>query len=62
MLHNVYLPEVVKGSGSNLSSDGPQPKAPPANNTSGDIVAFWHNQNTLVDGLAQETCRDGQAR
>jgi hypothetical protein len=43
-----------------LASDGPFPVAPPAGNatTPQQVVAFWYNQATFTDGLAQETCRD----
>jgi hypothetical protein len=42
-----------------LTSDGPTPKSPPAYPKKGEaLVKFWHGQTTLVDGLAQETCRD----
>jgi hypothetical protein len=39
-----------------LQSDGPTPVPPPSGGK--DLVAFWHGQTMLVDGLAQETCRD----
>jgi hypothetical protein len=43
-----------------LSSDGSLPKAPPncPKDTRDKIVAYWQGQDTFVDGLAQETCRD----
>ena len=43
-----------------LTTDGPIPVAPPAGNatTQQQIIAFWYNQSTFMDGLAQETCRD----
>ena len=43
-----------------LTTDGPIPIAPPAGNatTPQEIIAFWFNQSTFTDGLAQETCRD----
>ncbi len=43
-----------------LTTDGPLPVAPPAGNAVGQqqIIAFWYNQTTFTDGLAQETCRD----
>jgi hypothetical protein len=43
-----------------LSTDGAYPVPPPAGNatTPQQIIAFWYNQSTFMDGLAQETCRD----
>ena len=43
-----------------LTTDGPLPVAPPTGNatTPQQIIAFWYNQSTFTDGLAQETCRD----
>jgi hypothetical protein len=43
-----------------LTSDGPLPPAPVGGNvtTTEKLYAFWGNQTTFVDGLAQETCRD----
>ncbi|WP_218148207.1 alginate lyase family protein [Lentzea xinjiangensis] len=43
-----------------LSTDGALPRTPPGSgiDTRDEIIAFWHNQSTFVDGLAQETCRD----
>ncbi|MFS8102428.1 alginate lyase family protein [Lentzea alba] len=44
-----------------LTSDGSRPKAPstcPSKDTQAEIVDYWHDQSTFVDGLAQETCRD----
>ncbi len=43
-----------------LKSDGDHPKLPPGGyiNTTEDLILFWENQTTFVDGLAQETCRD----
>jgi hypothetical protein len=99
MLRTVYLPVLVKGSGSNgnwelimtdaamgisvflddkasfnralalwrgrvpayiyLKSDGPAPLSPPGRTKSGAaLTQYWYGQSTLVDGLAQETCRD----
>jgi Alginate lyase len=99
MLRNVYLPVLLKGSGSNgnwelimtdaamgiavflddtasfnralalwrgrvpayiyLKSDGPAPLSPPGRPKSGEaLTRYWYGQTTLVDGLAQETCRD----
>jgi hypothetical protein len=39
-----------------LKTDGATPVPPPSGGK--DLVAFWHGQTMLVDGLAQETCRD----
>jgi hypothetical protein len=42
-----------------LKSDGPAPKSPPAHPKSGAaLTQYWYGQKTLVDGVAQETCRD----
>jgi len=42
-----------------LKSDGPAPKSPPGRAKSGNSLAsYWFGQSTLVDGIAQETCRD----
>ncbi|WP_225725739.1 MULTISPECIES: alginate lyase family protein [unclassified Nocardia] len=43
-----------------LTSDGPQPKIAGRNKqrTPEEITKYWYGQTTLVDGLAQETCRD----
>ncbi len=43
-----------------LTSDGAYPKAAPGtgHDTRAEIVNYWHDQNTFVDGLSQETCRD----
>jgi hypothetical protein len=43
-----------------LTTDGPLPKTPPGSgiDTRDEIVSYWHDQSTFVDGLAQETCRD----
>jgi hypothetical protein len=42
-----------------LSADGPSPVGPPGTVPGTvDIVDFWYDQVTYVDGLAQETCRD----
>jgi hypothetical protein len=43
-----------------LTSDGAYPKAPPGSGltTRAQIASYWQGQNTFVDGLAQETCRD----
>ncbi|AQU66463.1 alginate lyase family protein [Streptomyces niveus] len=100
MLRNVYLPEIINGSGSNgnwelsmneaaigiavhledrgaydktvgifrnrvpafiyLPSDGALPRTVPGSglDTRDEIVRYWHNQSTFMQGLAQETCRD----
>jgi len=39
-----------------LTSDGPNPVAPPQGNK--NWHKFWYDQTKLVDGLSQETCRD----
>jgi hypothetical protein len=43
-----------------LTSDGALPKPPPRStyDTRSEIIGYWHGQDTFVDGLAQETCRD----
>ncbi|GAA4960382.1 alginate lyase family protein [Actinoplanes utahensis] len=43
-----------------LTSDGALPKPPPGTSidTRAEIVKYWNNQTTFVDGLSQETCRD----
>ncbi|MEU0879335.1 alginate lyase family protein [Lentzea sp. NPDC005914] len=43
-----------------LTSDGSLPKTPPGSgiDTRSEIIAYWQNQSTFVDGLTQETCRD----
>ncbi|GAA4726410.1 alginate lyase family protein [Promicromonospora umidemergens] len=43
-----------------LTSDGPVPRTVPGSgrDTPDEIFSYWHDQRTLVDGLAQETCRD----
>jgi alginate lyase len=42
-----------------LKSDGPAPLSPPGRVKSGaSLTSYWYGQTTLVDGLAQETCRD----
>jgi hypothetical protein len=43
-----------------LTADGAFPKAPPGSGltTRSQIASYWQGQNTFVDGLAQETCRD----
>jgi hypothetical protein len=43
-----------------LTTDGSLPKTPPGSgiDTRAEIISYWHDQSTFVDGLAQETCRD----
>jgi Alginate lyase len=43
-----------------LTGDGSLPKGPPNSgiDTSAEIIKYWQNQSTFVDGLSQETCRD----
>jgi len=43
-----------------LTGDGPLPKTPPGSgiDTRAEIIGYWHDQSTFVDGVAQETCRD----
>jgi hypothetical protein len=43
-----------------LASDGALPKTPPGSgiDTRAEIISYWHNQSTFVDGVSQETCRD----
>jgi hypothetical protein len=43
-----------------ISKDGPTPVPPPrGNKTSGAaLVGYWYGQSVMIDGLAQETCRD----
>lgn len=42
-----------------LRSDGPAPLSPPGRPKSGAaLTKYWYGQTKLVDGLAQETCRD----
>lgn len=43
-----------------LTTDGALPKTPPGSgiDTRQEIISYWHNQSTFVDGLTQETCRD----
>ncbi|WP_020579271.1 alginate lyase family protein [Actinopolymorpha alba] len=42
-----------------LEPDGPLPQPPPGGgkDTAEKLIAYWHGQETFVDGLAQETCR-----
>jgi Alginate lyase/Carbohydrate binding module (family 6) len=43
-----------------LTTDGSLPKPPPRSryDTRAEIIEYWQGQNTFVDGIAQETCRD----
>jgi hypothetical protein len=43
-----------------LTTDGAYPKGPVGSSidTRAEIVSYWHGQDTFVDGLSQETCRD----
>jgi hypothetical protein len=43
-----------------LTTDGSLPRTPPGSgiDTRAEIIAYWQNQSTFVDGLTQETCRD----
>lgn len=42
-----------------LKSDGKEPKSPPNRKKTGAaLTKYWYGQKTLVDGVAQETCRD----
>jgi len=43
-----------------LTTDGALPKTPPGSgiDTRAEIISYWHNQSTFVDGVTQETCRD----
>ncbi|AGR69887.1 alginate lyase family protein [Burkholderia pseudomallei MSHR983] len=45
-----------------IASDGPTPVPPvnwtASNSTTSNLGTLWHNQNPLVNGLSQETCRD----
>jgi hypothetical protein len=43
-----------------LTTDGAFPKAAPGSGltTRAQIASYWQGQNTFVNGLAQETCRD----
>jgi Alginate lyase len=42
-----------------LTKDGAYPKAATSlHNTKAKIIKYWQGQETFVDGLAQETCRD----
>ncbi|MFI6673255.1 alginate lyase family protein [Kribbella sp. NPDC050469] len=54
-LYRVRVPAFVY-----LESDGPLPKTKPSQNlnTREKIIAYWHGQETFVNGVTQETCRD----
>ncbi len=54
-LYRVRIPAFVY-----LESDGPLPKTKPSQNlnTREKIIAYWQGQDTFVNGLTQETCRD----
>lgn len=43
-----------------LTTDGALPKTPPGSgiDTRAEIISYWHDQSTFVDGVTQETCRD----
>ncbi|CAG7852434.1 SubName: Full=Related to secreted protein-Streptomyces sviceus {ECO:0000313/EMBL:CCA74311.1} [Serendipita indica DSM 11827] len=43
-----------------LETDSSYPKAAPGSpqTTKAQIISFWHDQSTFVNGIAQETCRD----
>ncbi|MGZ3144188.1 alginate lyase family protein [Lentzea chajnantorensis] len=43
-----------------LTGDGALPKTRPGSavDTRGEIISYWYGQDTFVDGLTQETCRD----
>jgi hypothetical protein len=43
-----------------LPSDGALPRTPPGSgiDTRDEIIRYWHNQTTFMEGLSQETCRD----
>jgi hypothetical protein len=42
-----------------IAKDGATPVPPPrGNKTGGALTTFWYGQATMMDGLAQETCRD----
>jgi hypothetical protein len=43
-----------------LESDGSYPKAAPGSglDTKAKVIAYWQDQSTFVNGIAQETCRD----
>ncbi len=54
-LYRVRVPAFVY-----LESDGSLPKTKPSQNlnTREKIIAYWQGQDTFVNGLTQETCRD----
>ena len=43
-----------------IAADGALPHAPAGStiDTAAEIVSYWQGQDTFVDGVAQETCRD----
>nr|WP_296065916.1 alginate lyase family protein [uncultured Actinoplanes sp.] len=43
-----------------IAADGSQPKYPPAGgiDTRTELIGYWQEQSTFVDGLSQESCRD----
>ncbi|MGP4103951.1 alginate lyase family protein [Nonomuraea sp. KM90] len=43
-----------------LTADGALPRGPAGSgiDTRAEIIAYWQGQETFVDGLSQETCRD----
>ncbi|MEE6263444.1 alginate lyase family protein [Plantactinospora sonchi] len=43
-----------------LTTDGAYPRGPVGSHidTRAEVVSYWHDQATFVDGLSQETCRD----
>jgi hypothetical protein len=43
-----------------LTTDGAYPKGPAGStiDTRAEVASYWQGQNTFVDGLSQETCRD----
>ncbi|PVF92037.1 chondroitin AC/alginate lyase [Serendipita vermifera] len=43
-----------------LTSDGDYPKAAPGSglDTKAEIISYWQDQSTFVNGISQETCRD----
>jgi len=41
-----------------LTTDGAVPRPIYSRDTRDELVSYWYNQTTFVDGLAQETCRD----
>jgi hypothetical protein len=42
-----------------VTADGPTPNPPPRGNKTGAaLIKYWYEQSVMMDGLAQETCRD----